>query len=1237
MQHAGAELLRMLSGGSINRDTDTSSSGSAQQQEQPQLASPQPSNQQSSPFFQAQQRRTPSPQLPLHPHPNTQQQQQQQQLGAIGASVDRVQQNVSPQNQAQKRKTEDEKVREKPTSSPAPSPNAKAKTMQMLQRFMMLGSKEQDVGVGGCALSSDSVGAEIEFELNDDVANVSLDDKFTPQVTPITMLTTKPVYQSGSLVAANGRFVCYAVRGGQIRVIDISNGSRDLLRQLHGASILDATFFVAPPSTRSDVASSSSGAAAAQNGNVLASVAADGSLALWRILAQPNGHTKHRALLHYAPPSDGGAGGKRVFQRVVFHPRNAFRFVTFGNDGKVYSWDVEAMLSEAADAHVAAAGGGEDDDDDDDDDEQPLVRLAEPRATIVDDGQQQQPMDVSFAPDGNHLAVAAVDGTVTVYALDFDRPVVVHRWSPHGNAAVFSVRFVDSSTVLTGAARNSTLALWRVDLSQGVAPSSVSSSFRLPQRLQSIRFTSHDGSTAALYNVIALVVPECSAVFVANPRTRTLFSLHVARSAAAGNLATSFDWITEYNVPFPVMSLIPVVHPSKPDTLQLFTVQAVVVLLYQVPVSALSEAELIDDGDGGGGDDDDQVESDQVADDEQVADGSDSELQETSEGGPDGEEDEDEQDDDDDDDDEDEPSEQDADDVKDDDETDTTATEQDDDDEDQDEEDQDAASSLKADNVRLQNTTSPLLPPSAFLHEAKAATPSPVIAVATVKGTEATMPKKKRARRRKRKGGAAAADSPSPGAIQILSRGSSQVQPSDSEDADDDGGESTVDEDGGRVGDLDARFDRLYERLSQDRAEQQRADRDFQQRLLATVSSRIDKAVQREIATSVMPALSRNIATSLGSQLPKLIEPVLATIVKKVVVPRLEKLVGTSVAASVSRSMRADVTQQIPEAVREPIADAVSNQFQSAVIPSFEAATRTMFEQIDGAFQTQFRELLEGTVHVEIQRATDAALQSLSTSTRNLSTVTEQMSRSAHDTQRYMMEASAQAAAAAAAATSPVVVHHQQQLAIQQQQQQQRRALQERQRAQQLALQQQQQQQQKEREHELEAKEKASASASAASSGAASLSAELASAGVTVQVLEALRQALVDGRFEEAFRTALSANNLNLVMLLCSTADVNAVFKTQPPRLSQPVTLSLIQQLAFDLDAERADIAVKLTWLHAAAEVLDPAHAHIADHVPEIVKDLRNKLRAAIPKLSGETSNVARGLMHLVNFIQTSL
>ena len=59
-----------------------------------------------------------------------------------------------------------------------------------------------------------------------------------------------------------------------------------------------------------------------------------------------------------------------------------------------------------------------------------------------------------------------------------------------------------------------------------------------------------------------------------------------------------------------------------------------------------------------------------------------------------------------------------------------------------------------------------------------------------------------------------------------------------------------------------------------------------------------------------------------------------------------------------------------------------------------------------------------------------------------------------------------------------------------------------------------------------------------------------------------------ESQFNKAFEEALTAANLSLVMFLCKQLDTQVVFQNPGCQLSQPIILSLIQQLSVSLEED---------------------------------------------------------------------
>ena len=65
-----------------------------------------------------------------------------------------------------------------------------------------------------------------------------------------------------------------------------------------------------------------------------------------------------------------------------------------------------------------------------------------------------------------------------------------------------------------------------------------------------------------------------------------------------------------------------------------------------------------------------------------------------------------------------------------------------------------------------------------------------------------------------------------------------------------------------------------------------------------------------------------------------------------------------------------------------------------------------------------------------------------------------------------------------------------------------------------------------------------------------------------------IEQLINEKDFAGAFQEALTAADLNLVMMVCQSCDPLELFGQDPCPLNQPILLSLIQQLSVDLSSD---------------------------------------------------------------------
>ncbi|TDH68318.1 hypothetical protein CCR75_004504 [Bremia lactucae] len=137
--------------------------------------------------------------------------------------------------------------------------------------------------------------------------------------------------------------------------------------------------------------------------------------------------------------------------------------------------------------------------------------------------------------------------------------------------------------------------------------------------------------------------------------------------------------------------------------------------------------------------------------------------------------------------------------------------------------------------------------------------------------------------------------------------------------------------------------------------------------------------------------------------------------------------------------------------------------------------------------------------------------------------------------------------------------------------------------------------------------------------------------------LEAQQNTVLDFLFylsrndwEEAFKFALGAQNVNLVMFACRQCDPRVVLGCHPPKLSQTLILCLVQQLGADLVD---DLETKLNWLRESLLVMDVRDQTIAGFVTSVLQELQAALMS-VPVQSRESQYTL--LHHVLNSMLNS-
>ncbi|XP_059190362.1 enhancer of mRNA-decapping protein 4 isoform X2 [Centropristis striata] len=368
---------------------------------------------------------------------------------------------------------------------------------------------------------------------------------------------------------------------------------------------------------------------------------------------------------------------------------------------------------------------------------------------------------------------------------------------------------------------------------------------------------------------------------------------------------------------------------------------------------------------------------------------------------------------------------------------------------------------------------------------------------------------------------------------------------------------------------------RLERVLAESQNHQQQLQEQLGQQLSHTLSSvltnRMDKVIREEMKKTVPQTISKSLEPVTG-QLNNTIAAKL-TAVEVTLKDNVSKVVK-------SKNTTDAIGRAAAEAMQGPIQAAYKDAFQSIVLPVFERGCQSMFQQINDSFK----------------QGTQEYIQQLETHMKNRKQ-REQEARDPMIGQLQQMIDSFQSSndqlANNITANVRADVQHQIQMMV------------------------------------GNLQESILSHVQRIVKGEVSLAMKEQQAVVTSSIMQAMRSAagtpvptahldyqtqqanilqlLQQGQLNQAFQQALSATDLNLVLYVCETIDSQQVFGQHPCPLSQPVLLSLIQQLSSNLTT-RSEL--KISYLEDAVMNLDHGDPLTRDHMSSVLAQVRPKLFA---------------------------
>lgn len=350
---------------------------------------------------------------------------------------------------------------------------------------------------------------------------------------------------------------------------------------------------------------------------------------------------------------------------------------------------------------------------------------------------------------------------------------------------------------------------------------------------------------------------------------------------------------------------------------------------------------------------------------------------------------------------------------------------------------------------------------------------------------------------------------------------------------------------------------------------QEQLTQQLSQALSSAVAGRLERSIRDEIKKTVPPCVSRSLEPVAG-QLSSSMATKL-TAVEGSMKENISKLLK-------SKNLTDAIARAAADTLQGPMQAAYREAFQSVVLPAFEKSCQAMFQQINDSFRLGTQEYLQQLEsHMKSrkareQEAREPVLAQLRGLVSTLQGATDQM-------------------AATVSSSVRAEVQHQLHVAV--------GSLQESILAQVQRI--------VKGEVSVALKEQQAAVTSSIMQAMRSAAGTpVPAAHIDCQAQQAhILQLLQQGNLNQAFQQALTAADLNLVLYVCETVDPAQVFGQPPCPLSQPVLLSLIQQLASDLGT-RTDL--KLSYLEEAVMHLDHSDPITRDHMGSVMAQVRQKL-----------------------------
>ncbi|KAK3132249.1 hypothetical protein QOZ80_6AG0518300 [Eleusine coracana subsp. coracana] len=372
-----------------------------------------------------------------------------------------------------------------------------------------------------------------------------------------------------------------------------------------------------------------------------------------------------------------------------------------------------------------------------------------------------------------------------------------------------------------------------------------------------------------------------------------------------------------------------------------------------------------------------------------------------------------------------------------------------------------------------------------------------------------------------------------------------------------------------------ANVDAMWARFQDENTRHEKTERDRMQQMANLVSASVNKDIpvmlekplKKEIS-SLGPAVARTTAPFIEKCMSSAVSDSLQKVLGDKVVNQLDKSISSKLEANVAKQIQT----QFQTSTKQTLQDAFCSSFESSIIPSFEQSCKTIFEQIDGAFQKGMSEHSTAIQQQVVAGHTPLA-QTLRETITSASSITHGLTSELLDGQRKLLSL----------VTSGSPTPH-------------------------------------------------STGALQPTNGPV---ANLPEVDAPLDPVKELGKLITEQKFDEAFTLALQRSDVSIVSWLCSQVNLQALCRAVPIPLNQGVLLALFQQLACDISNDTSRKLQWMTHVAVAINPTDPIITMHVRPIFEQVYGVLVRQRS-LPTTSASDEQNIRLILHVITAVLMS-